>query len=123
MTGEAEIAVQAVDYVQRLEELAGGVGRIAEVVVERDASEQVVARHQQLPVRLVEADVRRSMPGRLVDLPAAEVGVDLDAWQQVAIGCDEPVNPDRLAAPHLIRAGDQRIRYPALASHLDTPLE
>ena len=44
VAGEAEAGVELVDHVEALEELTGGVRRVAVVVVERDPPEQVVTR-------------------------------------------------------------------------------
>ena len=51
-----------------LQELADGVGRVADVEVLRHAAEQVVAGDQQPPLGLVQADVRRRVAGRLDDV-------------------------------------------------------
>jgi hypothetical protein len=83
----------------------------------------VVARDQQPAVGLVQRHVRRRVAGRLVDLPPTQVGLDLHAGQQVAVGRHEAVDPERLAAPRLVSLGDDRIGDPALPCHLDTPLE
>ena len=80
------------------QELAGRVGRVAEVVVERDPPEQVVARQQQPALGLVEDHVRGRVAGRLVDLPGAEVGLHLHARQQVAVGHHELGDPEALPA-------------------------
>ena len=54
-----------------------GSGRVAVVVVERDAAEQVVAADQQPALGLAQAHVRGRVAGRLDDLPGAEVGLEL----------------------------------------------
>src|SRR4051812_43386708 len=118
MPGQAQVAVQAVHHIQGLEVLAGRVRRIAEVVIERDAPEQVVARDQESPVGLVQADMRGGVPRRLVDLPAAEVGHDLHSRDEVHVGLDEAVDAERLAAARLVRLRDQRVGNAALAGHL-----
>ena len=76
VAGEREAGVEGVDDVERVQELADRVGRVADVEVLRDAAEQVVAGDQQAPLGLVQADVRGRVAGRLDDLPGAEVGLD-----------------------------------------------
>ena len=75
------------------EELADRVGAVAVVEEEDGAAEQVVAGDQQLALGLVQDDVRGGVAGGLVDLPGAEVGLDLDPGQQVAVGLDDRVDP------------------------------
>ena len=89
VAGQHELHVELVHHVEAGQELARRVGRVAEVVVERHAAEQVVARQQQAALGLVQHHVRRRVTGRLVDLPRAEVGVDLHPWQQLAVRHDD----------------------------------
>ena len=100
VAGEREPRVERVDDVERVQELADGVGRVADVEVLRDAAEQVVAGDQQPLLGLVQADVRRRVAGRLDHLPGAGVGLDHDARDEVAVGVQRP----RLAGAHVARA-------------------
>ena len=79
VAGQREPRVERVDHVERVQELADRVGRPAEVEVQRDAPEQVVAGDQQPALGLVQADVRGRVAGRLDHVPVAEVGLDRDA--------------------------------------------
>ena len=72
----ASRASSALDDVERVQELADRVRRVADVEVLRDAAEQVVAGDQQPLLGLVQADVRRRVAGRLDHLPGAGVGLD-----------------------------------------------
>ena len=112
VAGQAQPRVERLDDVERVQELAGRVGRVAEVVVERDAAEQVVAGDEQAALGLEQADVRRRVAGRLVDLPGAEVGLDLDAGQRSRSGSTMPAMPIALAAARLAvaRAAAPRAR-------------
>ena len=78
VAGQAQARVQRLDDVERAQELADGVGRVAEVEEREDAPEQVIAGDQQTPLGLEQADVRGRVAGRLVDAPGAEVGLDDD---------------------------------------------
>ena len=62
-----------------LQELARRVRRVAELEVQRDAPEQVVARDQQPPLGLEQADVRGRVAGRLVRDPLPQARGDADA--------------------------------------------
>jgi hypothetical protein len=121
VTGEAQARLECRDPVQRGEELAHRVGGPAVVEVQRHATEQVVAGDQQAPVRLVQADVRRGVAGGLDDRPRAEVGVDDDAVDELAVGFDEA----RDAASALAGARGpftQRLqRHTALQGDLEAP--
>ena len=86
--------------------------------------EQVVAGDQQPVLGLVQDDVGGRVAGRLVDLPGAEVGLDLDPGQQVAVGLDDRVDPGFVVAfAALAVALQRRRRDAALARDLDPPLE
>ena len=123
MPGEAEARIERVDHVEAVDELAGGVGRVAEVVVEGDPAEEVVAGHEHSALRLVEADVGRGVPGGLVDVEGPEIGVDLHARQQVAVGQHHAGDPNA-APPLALRVLLQRLLgHAALACHLEPPLE
>src|SRR3954453_14813756 len=63
------------------------------------------------------------MPRSLVDLPAAEVGLDLGSGHQIAVRIYEAIDSERLPTPTLVCLGDQRIRPPALTSDLDAALQ
>ena len=76
VAGQREPRVERVDDVERGQELADRVGRVADVEVLRDAAEQVVAGDQQPPLGLVQADVRGRVAGRLDHVPGAGVGLD-----------------------------------------------
>ena len=79
-----------------------GIGRVAVVEVEGYAAQDVVAREQQPPVGLVQDDVRGRVAGRLVHLPAAQVGVHLHAGQQVAVRQHDP-RPAPVPGPRCAR--------------------
>ena len=102
------------------------VGRVAELEVQRDAPEQVVAGDQQAALGLEQADVRGRVAGRLVGDPLAEV-----AWpRRDAVetrsrsGSIGPAMPDPIAAAALGRVAAQRLLgHAALARHLQAPRE
>src|SRR5947209_3285340 len=121
--GEAQARVEVLDLLQRGEELAGGIGRVAVVVVDRDAPEQVVAGDQQPALGLEEADVRRRVTRRLQNPPGAEVGPDLDALDERAVGLDDPRDAEALAAARLARRLDGGGWHPALQRDLQPPLQ
>ena len=123
VAGEAEPRVELLDEVERVQELAGRIGRVAVVVVQRDAAEQVVAGDQDPALLLVEADVRRRVAGRLVDPPGAQVGVDLDARHEVAMRLDDPRDAVALAAARLAVALQRLLGDAALAGDLDAAIE
>ena len=59
---------------------------------EHGAAEQVVAGDHQPALGLVQDDVGGGVARRLVDLPGAEVGLDLDPGDEVAVGLDDRVD-------------------------------
>ena len=91
--GRHEVDVERLDLVEAAEEFADRVGAVAVVEEEHRAAEQVVAGDHQLALGLVQDDVGGRVARRLVDLPGAEVGLDLDPGQQVAVGLDDRVDP------------------------------
>ena len=124
VAGQDEVDLERLDLVEAAEELADRVGGVAVVEEEDGAAEQVVAGDQQPALGLVEDDVRGRVAGRLVDLPGAEVGLDLDPGQQVAVGLDDRVDPGLVvAAARLAVALQRRRRDAALAGDLDPLLE
>ena len=74
--GQAQARAEPLDDVERAQELADGVGRVAVLEVQRDAPQQMIAGDQQAPLGLEQADVRGRVPGRLIGDPLAEVGDD-----------------------------------------------
>ena len=78
---------------------------------------------QDVAIGLVEADVRGRVARRLVDLPHAEVRLDLDAGEEVAIGKRDPVDPQVAAALRRLIAPQSLLGHAALARDLDAPLE
>ncbi len=92
VTREAEAGIETLDDLEAVEELADRIGRVAIVIEEGDAAEQVIAGDHQPPLGLVQDDVGRGVAGGLVDLPGAEVGLDLHPRQQVAIGLRHPLD-------------------------------
>ena len=97
---------------------------MAVVEEEHRAPEQVVAGDHQLALGLVEDDVRGRVAGGLVDLPGAEVGLDLDPGDEIAVGLDDRVDPGLVVAfARLAVALERRRRDAALARHLDPLLE
>ena len=111
----ASRASSAVDDVERAQELADRVRRVADVEVLRDAAEQMVAGDQQALLGLVQADVRRRVAGRLDHLPGPGVGLDRHARDQVAVGAQRrppgrsppaaALRPALRAAPRARRSG------------------
>src|SRR5439155_18964788 len=67
--------------------------------------------------------VRGRVTGRLVDVPDAEVGLDLDAVDQLAVRRDQLRYSGVLAAPRLAVALERRLGDAALAPHLYPPRE
>ena len=96
-----------------------GSGRVAVVEEEDGAAEQVVAGDQQPALGLVEDDVRGRVAGRLVDLPGAEVGLDLDPGTSSRSGSTIASIPVSVAAARLAVALQRRRRDAALARDLD----
>ena len=123
VTGQGEPRVEPFDLVERGQELAHRVRRVAGVEVERDAAEQVVAGDQQPALGLVEADVRRRVAGRLDHPPGAEVGLDRVALAQLAVDAQRA----RLTAPLTAAALDPALQGgsgdAALLGDLDAPRE
>ena len=121
VAGQREPGVERVDPVERGQELADGIGRVALVEELRDAPEQVVARDQQAPLGLVQADVRGRVAGRLDHLPVAEVARDRHARHEVAVA--DELAGDALAdrAPLLGPAPQRLLRDARLAGDLDPP--
>src|SRR5215213_3534377 len=99
VAAQAQAGVERIEFRKRGEELAGGVGRPAVVVVERDAAEQVVAGEQQAPLALVEANVRRRMPRGLEDVPPPVVVSKVTPPTASRSGSTHPATPE----PWLLR--------------------
>ena len=57
MAGQHQLHVEPVHHVEAVQELAGRVGRVAVVVVERHAAEQVITGQQQAALGLMEHNV------------------------------------------------------------------
>ena len=120
---EDELDVEQVDDAEAPQELAGRVRRVAVVVVERDATEQVVAGQQQPAPRLVEDHVRRRVAGRLVHLPGTEIGLDFHARQQRAVRQHDLGDAEAPAAALLLIALEIGRGHAALTRYLDAALE
>ena len=88
--GQAQARAEALDDLQRAQEFADGVGRVAVVEVQRDAPEQVVAGDQQAPLGLEQADVRRARARVSRTRPTRPGRCDADAGDELAIGLDRP---------------------------------
>jgi hypothetical protein len=99
VAGQREPRAVGLDRVERRQELTDRVGRVAVVVVQRDAPEQVVAGDEQPALGLEQAHVRRRVAGRLDHEPRAEVAAHLDAGQQRARRLDRPRDARRPLAP------------------------
>ena len=123
VAGQAQPRVELLDDVERRQEFSGRVGRVAVVVVERHAPEQVVAGDEQPAIGLVERDVRRRVARRLVHRPAPEVGVDLHSGQEVAVGLDDPGHAEALVAARLGEALQRLGRHAAGPRHLHAPAQ
>jgi hypothetical protein len=118
-----QLHVEVRHHIQAPEELAGGVRRPAVVVEERHAAEQMVPGQEQAAVGLVKDHVRRRVPGRLVHLKAAQVGVHLHPGQQVAVRQDDLRDPVAPALPLGLVTGEGIGRHPTLPCHLEAPFE
>ena len=118
VAGQAEPRPEHLDALQRGQELADRVGRVAVVVVERHAAEQVVAADQQPPFGLEQADVRGRVARRLDDQPGPEVAADLDAGQQRPVRLDQRGQARALVAAALRPGLQRRLGHAALARHL-----
>ena len=123
VAGEHELDLEPVDHVEAREELAGGIGRVAEVVVERDAPEQMVSGQQQPALGLVKADVRGCVARRLVHLPGAQVRLHLHARQELDRGQDHAGDPVPLAAARLRVRRQRAVGHARPARQLDAALE
>ena len=124
VAGEDEVDVEALDRVEAAEEFADRVGAVAVVEEEDRAAEQVVAGDHQPALGLVEDDVRGGVAGGLVDLPGAEVGLDLDP-RDAARGRARRARRSRVSSS--LRASLVALqgghRHAALAGDLDPPLQ
>jgi hypothetical protein len=123
MAGQDEAGVEPLDLVERVEELADGIGRVADVEVEADAPEQVVAGDQQPALGLVEADVTGRMARRLDHLPVAEIGGDGVSLVQLTVDLQGAGLAAALPAAALDRALDGIGWDAALVRDDDAPLE
>ena len=121
--GRTEFDLERLDLVEAGEELADRVGAVAVVEEEDRAAEQVVAGDQQLALGLVQDDVGGRVAGRLVDLPGAEVGLDLDPRHEIAVGHLDRVDAGLRAPACLAVALQPGERDAALAGHLDPLLQ
>ena len=119
VAGQGQPRVERVDAVQRAEELADRVGRPAVVEEQRHAAEQVVAGDEHAVLGLVQADVRGRVAGRLDDGPRAEVGVDDDAVDELAVGLDEAGDPAAALARRIGPLAQRLERHAALAGDLE----
>ena len=81
-------APSAFHDIQRAQEFADRVGRVAEVEEQGDAPEQVIAGDQEASLGLEQAHVRGAWPGVSYTVPRAQVGLDDDPGQELAIGLD-----------------------------------
>ena len=86
VAGQAEVDRQRLDRVEARQVFAERIGRVAVVEEEGGAAEQVVAGDEQAPLGLVQADVRGRVAGGLDDAPGADVGLDLDPGDELAVG-------------------------------------
>jgi hypothetical protein len=124
VAGQAEVDGKRLDLVEAAEELADRVGGVAVVEEEDRAAQQVVAGDHQLALGLVQDDVRGRVSRRLVDLPGAEVRLDLDPRQQVAVGLDDGVDAVVVVpAAGLSVALQRRGGHAALPRHLEALLQ
>src|SRR3954452_1745469 len=123
VAGQREPRAVRRDSVERVEELPDRVGRVAVVVVERDAPEEMVARDEQPPLGLEQADVRRRVAGRLDHEPRAEVAAHLDAGQERPRRLDRPGDARRPGAPLALPLGERLRRGPRRPGDLDALLQ
>ena len=123
VAGEGQAGVERLDDVQRPQELAHRIGRVADVEVLRDAAEQMVAGDQQPLLGLVQADVRGRVAGCLDHLPGAGVGLDRDAGDEVAVSVQGPGLTGARAAPALRPAPQRLFRHATLQRDLERAVE
>src|SRR6202020_1416886 len=75
--------------------------------------------HEQPALGLEQAHVRRTVAGGLVGDQRAEIGLDLDAVQERAVGLDDRGDPGRpVAGPPGVLL-EHRRGYAAVAAYLD----
>ena len=84
--GEAKASLELLDALQSDQELGHRVRGVAVVEERRYPAEQVIAGDQHPALGLVQDDVRGRVARCLVDLPGADVGLDLDPRHELAIG-------------------------------------
>jgi hypothetical protein len=106
MASEAETGAERLDGLQRSEELADGVRRIAILKVERYASKEVVSRDEEPSLRLEEAHVRGRMARSVVGDPLANVSGNGDAVKQRPMRLDDARDMDRASAKPLLVEAD-----------------
>jgi hypothetical protein len=123
VSGQREPGPALVGLIQRVQKLADRIGRPAIVEEQRDASEHVVAGQQQPSLLLEHHDVRRCVPGRLVDGPDPEISLDLDAGHERTIGLDHPRYPRGDVLGVLGVAAERGLGHATLTPHLEPARE
>src|SRR5512132_3069810 len=83
----------------------------------------MVAGDQQAPLRLMKDYVGGRVSRGLVHLPFPQVGRDLDAGKELAIGRHRPRQPGALTPARLAVLLERRRGHTALARDLDPPLQ
>ena len=123
MTGQAQARAEPFDDAERVQELAHRIGRVAEVEVQRYASQQVVAGDQQATLGLEHAHVRGSVAGGLVHAPRTEVAVDRDPRDQIAVRLDHSGDARFARAPLGGPQPQWLLGHAAVAGDLDAAVE
>ena len=115
---QAQARAQPLHDVQRAQEFAHRIRRVAVVEEQRDAPQQVVAGDQQTPLGLEQADVRGRVAGRLIDRPRPEVGGDRHARSRAAVGLDHGGDAGVVILAPLGVAAQRLLGHAALARDL-----
>ncbi len=119
MARQREPRIETIDVIQGDQELLHRVGCIAVVEVERDPPQHVIAGDQQPALGLEQAHVRGRVPGRLVDGPGSEVGLDLDPSKQFTVWLDHARDARRQILDLVRQGADRRLRNAALTRDLE----
>src|SRR3954447_11637260 len=111
VAGQRQPRAERLHRVERVQELADRVGRVAVVVVERDPAEQVIAGDEQPPLGLEQAHVRGRVARGLDHEPGTQVAAHLDPRQERPVGLHGPGDPGAALAPR-VRPARERLGAP-----------
>ncbi len=123
VSGQAESGAECLDFVEAVEVFGDGVVAPAVVVVEGDASEDVIAGEQEAALGLVERDVARRVARGLDGPPGSDDRLDFDALDEVAVGFDEPGDSVLHGAALLAVVLQELFGHSALAADRDALFE